>query len=677
MQKLATLVIVSAFLALSACDNGGGATTGDEGGKPESIGKEGKTDQWNAANAPNRFQVALEYKYDTLKGFASGRAAQIPWPSDYWATYQDSINVRYKSDGALSPAEKYDQAFNGWTPDGALNPVDISAACKDGVVKLEDAQKQYYAKLGKAAKWQHENKGHGDAMNGVDDDNDGTTDECTGSEYDGIETWWGLCHAWTPAAILEPEPLKPVTVNGVTFSVSDIKALLISVYEGTSSYMLGGRCNEKEVKRDEQGRMTQDECRDTNAGAFYVVITNLLGKDKRAFAEDRTAGYQVWNQPVLGYTIQKEEVIDEGKAVELLKQPGKPYATTFNSPNAVAWRYVKMDVDYISESSNTDDEALTPNIGWYTRTDHYELIVELDKDGKVVGGEWINYSQDTHPDFLWLPVRSGNGGNPYISLAKVRELVTLSRKEEEPATDVNVREFGGAENVPIPDNDPNGIARTLAVTDDLAISSLKVKVEVLHTYVGDLRIVLAKDGVQVVLHDKVGGGTDNLNETYTVHEFDGASTKGEWTLTVVDTAAQDSGTLKGWTLVVGSGAPTSVPTTRAYTATTPATDIPDATAAGFTSTITVTDEGVVRTLKLTVDITHPYIGDLNVALKHGGQSKVVHAREGGSADDLKKTFDVPDFAGAALKGAWELNVSDNDKQDKGKLNGWSFEATID
>jgi len=677
MRLPVTLLAIVLGLALSACDNAAGGTSDDLGGKPESVGKEGKADQWNWTNDPNRFQVAFEYKYDTLKAFTDGRAAQIPWPSDYWATYQDSINVRYKDNGTLSPAEKYDQAFNGWTPDGALNPVDLGAACKDGVVKLEDAHKQYYAKLGKAAKWQHENKGHGDAMNGVDDDGDGKTDECSGSEYDGIETWWGLCHAWTPAAILEPEPLKPVTVNGVTFSVSDIKALLISVYEGTSAYMLGGRCNEKELKRDAQGRLTQDECRDTNAGAFYVVITNMLGKDKRAFAEDRTAGYQVWNQPVLGYRIVKEETVAEAKAVELLKQPGKPYATTFNSPNAVAWRYVKMDVDYISESSATEDEALTPTISYYTRTDHYELIVELDKDAKVVGGEWINYSQDTHPDFLWLPVRSGSGGNPYISLAKVRELVTLSRKEEQPTTDVNVREFGGSQDIPIPDNDTNGIARTLTVTDDLTISSLKVKVEIEHTYVGDLRVVLSKGDVRVVLHDKVGGGTDNLNETYTVHELDGASAKGEWTLAVVDTAAQDEGKLKNWTLVIGSGAPTSLPTTRAYQSTGSALSIPDAKPAGVTSKIAVSDAGVVRSLKLTVDITHPYIGDLNVTLKHGGQSKIVHAREGGSADDLKKTFDVPDFAGAALKGDWELNVSDNDKLDKGKLNAWSFEATID
>ena len=222
-MRLYALCLASALiLSLAACDHAsdGASTTGE--GKPESNGKEGKADQWNWTNDPNRFQISFEYAYDTLKGFSEGRAAQIPWPSDYWATYHDSINVRYKLDGSLSPAEKYDQAFHGWTPDTALTPVRLDSACKDGAVKLDEAQKSYYAKLGKAAAWQHAHKGHGNAMNGVDDDDDGKTDECEGSEYDGIETWWGLCHAWTPASILEPEPLKAVTVNGVTFTVSEL-----------------------------------------------------------------------------------------------------------------------------------------------------------------------------------------------------------------------------------------------------------------------------------------------------------------------------------------------------------------------------------------------------------------------------------------------------------------------
>jgi subtilisin-like proprotein convertase family protein len=675
MRKLITVLLATLVLAMAGCD-GGGQAAGEP--KPETNGKDQKADQWNYANNPQRFGVAFEYAYDALKVHTQGRAAQIPWPSDYWAYTADSTNVRFHGDSILSPVEKYDLAFNGWTPDPALKPVSLYSACQEGVIKLSDEQKKYYDNLGPAAKWQHENKGHGRAMNGQDDDADGKTDECEGGEYDGIEGWWGLCHAWTPAAVLEPEPLHQVTLNGVTFSVSDIKALLITQYDKSSAVMLGGRCNEKEVQRDEQGRMIKDECRDTNAGAFFVTITNMLGASSRAFAEDRTAGYQVWNQPVLGYRILEQQDLTEDEAVQKLGKPaGTKYGATFNSPDAVRWAYVKLDTDYISESDKSEDEPLTPKIEDYTHTDHYELVVEIDQGGKVVGGEWLAYSQQTHPDFLWLPLE-GRGGNPHMSLAKVRELLALSRKTDTPTppVDATLREFKDQAAVPVPDNDPNGIARTLVVEEELTIGSLQVRVDLEHTYIGDLVVGLKHGDREVVLHDKAGGSEDNLQKDFPVAEFAGQDARGEWTLTVRDTGAQDVGTLKGWSLLVGSGAAVTPATTRAYPSTQAAMAIPDGQEEGLASAIEVADEGVVRGLKVTLDLTHPYVGDLVVALVHGTQSVTLHAREGGSADDLKKSYAVEAFNGAALKGTWTLSVKDVVQVDQGTLNSWSLEVSL-
>lgn len=409
-------------LALAACSGTDDGSPAADPGTESEQGPGGKADQWDSRNDPEQFQIDFEYAYQALEQYKTGRADQTPWPSDYWATYEDSINVRYA--GGLSPAEKYDKAFNGWSADSSVSPMDVHADCRNGVI--EDKHDEYYDQLGPAARWQHENRGNYPARNGVDDDGDGTVDECGGGDYDGVETWWGLCHAWVPAAILEPEPIEPVTINGVQFSTSDIKALLIASYDRSSALMLGGRCNEKEVERDEYGRLTQSECRDTNAGAFYVVITNMLGKMKRSFAEDRTAGYQVWNQPVLGYTIHEARELTEEQAVAKLGRPGVDYNSEFGSPDAASFRYVRMDVDYITESAASVDGPLTPNIDAYTRTDRYEMVIELDADGNVIGGEWLNYARETHPDFLWLP-KQARGGNPFVKLEKVRELLTQSR----------------------------------------------------------------------------------------------------------------------------------------------------------------------------------------------------------------------------------------------------------
>ena len=679
MRRIFGIVLLGLLpaLALAACSSDGG-DPGDptNTGKPEDDGKtvEGKAEAWNSTNNPERFQVDFLYKYDELKGYTNGLAEQTPWPSDYWSYVDDSINVRFHGAQELSPAEKYDKAFNNWEPNMSVVPVNLSTDCgMDDTI--ENTHNDYYDQLGPAALWQHKNKGNYKARNGKDDDNDGKIDECRGDDYDGIESWWGLCHAWTPAAILEPEPLHPATINGVEFTVSDIKALLIAQYDRSSALMLGGRCNEKELERDETGRIKKDECRDANAGAFYVVITNMLGKDKRAFAEDRTAGYQVWNQPVLGYDIRSESELTEEQALQKLGKTaadGK-YADLFASPDAVAWRNVKMDVKYISESSNDDEGALTPNISRYTRKDSYDMVIELDAEGKVVGGEWVGYSQGTHPDFLWLPIRA-NGGNPSINMSNVRLLLEQSRKTDEPAPTESVIEFGGAADVAIPDNDPNGATHAISVDDDITIGTLKVKLAIEHTYIGDLRVVLSKDGTEVVLHDRTGGGTNDINETYDVTEFNGLSTKGTWTVKVTDHANRDTGALKNVTLSVSSGEANST-TERSYVST-DAMAIPDNNETGITSVINVPEGGSIKGLKVTLDVTHTYIGDLTVLVEHGGQKQVLHSREGGSTDDIKKTYTLTSFNGGPAQGDWSLVIKDQAGQDTGKLNSWTLVAEL-
>jgi hypothetical protein len=81
-----------------------------------------------------------------------------------------------------------------------------------------------------------------------------------------------------------------------------------------------------------------------------------------------------------------------------------------------------------------------------------------------------------------------------------------------------------------------------------------------------------------------------------------------------------------------------------------------------------------------VDIKHPYIGDLRVALTApSGRTTVLHPRLGGSADDLVATYDsaspgvLGDMIGQPFKGNWILNLSDRARRDVGKLRRWSLE----
>lgn len=80
--------------------------------------------------------------------------------------------------------------------------------------------------------------------------------------------------------------------------------------------------------------------------------------------------------------------------------------------------------------------------------------------------------------------------------------------------------------------------------------SSTVEVHIKHTYIGDLVVSLvAPDGSAYVLHNRTGGGTDNIDTTYPVNLSAEART-GTWTLRVQDAAAQDVGLIDTWTLTL-------------------------------------------------------------------------------------------------------------------------------
>ncbi len=72
-----------------------------------------------------------------------------------------------------------------------------------------------------------------------------------------------------------------------------------------------------------------------------------------------------------------------------------------------------------------------------------------------------------------------------------------------------------------------------------------------------------------------------------------------------------------------------------------------------------------------VDISHSWRGDLKVELiAPDGTAYLLSNYEGGSADDIKQTFEV-DLSTEALNGTWALRVNDKASGDTGRLNGWS------
>ncbi|RLN88800.1 hypothetical protein BBJ28_00023153 [Nothophytophthora sp. Chile5] len=353
------------------------------------------------------FGESMEVDFTTLQTqYKSGSAPSTPWASSYWPTYQDGINHVWKS-GDACPSEKYATAYG----------LDVT---------------QFKDKVS--------------ANNGIDSRKSGTA--CTAdanckSRNDGsvcakragkssgycVPTWYGICHAWAPAAILEEEPQCDVTKNGVTFHVMDIKGLLTDLYDGASiaTVFTGARFNgpDSPATVDQYGRYTNAARRDLGAGFFHIAVANIMGKQKQSFVVDVTPGAEVWNQPVRSFNVKTMELVDAATA-------SMQYFGTSTYPfndQMVYLAYVKTTLSWIVEAYADGPLVSTGKVDAYTTSDDYEYVLELDANYAIIGGEWVGGSMTDHPDFLWFPTSKPAAStvtSTGMSYANVQELLKMS-----------------------------------------------------------------------------------------------------------------------------------------------------------------------------------------------------------------------------------------------------------
>ncbi len=262
MTRILPIFFLSAF-ALSACTGSGVDVTPP--GLDKSLTKGGKTDEWGPSDDPRLFSSTLEYRLDQLP--MEGEANNIPWAASYWPVYEDSINHRWDGSESQSAAEKYGEAFG-------IDNIEEKVSSNHGIGSFSHRKSC-------------------ESSSDCSEPGDGACAKRRGEESGScIPTWWGICHAWAPAAIMEPEAKYPVTRNGVTFKVNDIKALVTLTYNRSASKFVSLRCNKNDddIEYGPYDRPTSDdaECKDTNPGTYHVLLANYLGRMGESFVEDRT-----------------------------------------------------------------------------------------------------------------------------------------------------------------------------------------------------------------------------------------------------------------------------------------------------------------------------------------------------------------------------------------------------
>lgn len=216
-------------------------------------------------------------------------------------------------------------------------------------------------------------------------------------------SWAGKCNGLAAAGIMQEEPTKPVVYNDVSFSVTDVKALLIDAWQG-SGYIVGDRCEKTQITYDRYGRIQQEECRDANPGTFHLALTNYLGLFGKSLILDTDNSEAVWNYPVVSFEVVTTQALTNDEAAWRVQNESS-YA--FN-PNAIDFVYVKISVSILN---------FNPKF--------YEYILELDIKGKIIGGEWLGRSRTEHPDFIWRP-ETPRAENPHLDVQTINKIYKQS-----------------------------------------------------------------------------------------------------------------------------------------------------------------------------------------------------------------------------------------------------------
>jgi hypothetical protein len=229
-------------------------------------------------------------------------------------------------------------------------------------------------------------------------------------KYDKIFPWAGMCDGMAMAAINLPRPKKAITLwsidgkNKIKFYPEDIKALGTLLFkQGRYPHLvIGQRCFEEPPTFSENGRYTKPECFNTNPGTFHIALANQIGRGRRSFVMDSTAGVEIWNFPILGYEFKyfNPQTFDHsaptGAIIPIGEFTNDKFPNT-RSPNTAFVVGVEAKVNILKDRFPTflDFEGPEHNA---SSTETFKYDLELDQNGNIIGGEW--YTQE-HPDFLW------------------------------------------------------------------------------------------------------------------------------------------------------------------------------------------------------------------------------------------------------------------------------------
>ena len=180
----------------------------------------------------------------------------------------------------------------------------------------------------------------------------------------------------------------------------------------------------------------------------------------------------------------------------------------------------------------------------------YDVDVLLPFEGMNATGSWVLSVGDYSPDHTGM-------------VHDWQITVGHEKPAPKPSYPVPGRDYYREPGLAIPDDtDTQAVSSTISVPHGGALSAMYVSVDISHAYRGDLKVILtAPDGTESVLHGRSGGGQNNVASLYgsennsDLAQLIGMDVAGEWTISVGDYRAGDTGVLNQWGMTLEYDAP--------------------------------------------------------------------------------------------------------------------------
>lgn len=202
---------------------------------------------------------------------------------------------------------------------------------------------------------------------------------------------------------------------------------------------------------------------------------------------------------------------------------------------------------YLFFGSPTDELTLT--VTGQNGLDPIVALLDFDESENVVDDTTGADTVET------LTLRAGDG---WIAFA-VRDVAGTGGDYTIDVTARTPLVIAGNTGIAIPDSDANGVTDTATNSMACTIAEAQVALDVSHTWIGDLEIIITSpDGTALTMHANSGGSADDIVGTYPIDltpadsldDWISESAMGDWELFVADTAGGDTGTVNSWSVNV-------------------------------------------------------------------------------------------------------------------------------